>query len=229
MATEKKAAAKKAAPKKPAAKKEAPKTIFTALFEFQKREITIPRSTRGFINGKEYWYANLDDVINTVRPILTELGVLLTQSVDNGIIHTMLKHVDSDSEVRSKIDLNKYTTAQEMGSWITYARRYAIIPLLGINTEQDVDGMADKAPKPAAPVVAATITTGEYVEPSVQIETPTFSALYAQGKAGIETCQNIDALAVWTDKVMKSTRLTSDEQKDLMAIIEQKKQKLISK
>ena len=120
------------------------KNIAAALLEVQ-REIKNPSNTamNPFFKSK---YAPLPDILNCIRPLLTENGILLIQNtgsneagevyVQTKLIHTSGEVIETD-KLLLKPDKN---TAQGIGSAITYGRRYQLTALLGISSEDDDDG-----------------------------------------------------------------------------------------
>jgi hypothetical protein len=102
----------------------------------------IPKKTGG---DYSYQYADLADIIRVVTPALTKYGLSVTQSPtlvgDKFVLETVLMH--ASGEWRSALyPLMGHERAQEQGSEITYARRYALCPMLGIHGEEDDDGKA---------------------------------------------------------------------------------------
>ncbi len=120
------------------------KNIAAALIEVQ-RKIKNPSNTavNPFFRSK---YAPLPDILNCIRPLLTENGILLIQNtgsnesgevyVQTKLIHTSGEIIETD-KLLLKPDKN---TAQGIGSAITYCRRYQLTALLGISSEDDDDG-----------------------------------------------------------------------------------------
>src|SRR5699024_5628712 len=116
-----------------------------ALGKFQ-GEVKNPANTatNPFFKSK---YAPLNDVLNTVRPILSKHGLSVLQAPhtegENVTITTILMH-ESGEWIESpplSLKMDK-VTAQGAGSAITYARRYALSAVLGISSEDDDDGNA---------------------------------------------------------------------------------------
>ena len=97
------------------------------------------RNGTGKSNGKEYKYVTLDDLINLVRPALMEEGMLFTQLIQTDTMETKLIHADSGTEIVSTINLESQTICRDYGARITYARRYALTAILGLNAEEDTD------------------------------------------------------------------------------------------
>ena len=109
-------------------------------------EVKNPSNTaeNPYFNSK---YAPLQDVLNTVRPLLSKHGLSIIQipsSSEDGnrvivktlIMHTSGQWIESDPLI---LKMDK-VTAQGAGSAITYARRYSLSALLGISSEDDDDG-----------------------------------------------------------------------------------------
>lgn len=94
-------------------------------------------------------YLTLDNILNTVRPILTKHGLLIVQALAGDYLITSIYHV-SGQYIQSEMPFhpmsgNKGTNAlQELGGGITYAKRYAISAMLGISVDQDDDGQSSK-------------------------------------------------------------------------------------
>ncbi|OFW58460.1 MAG: hypothetical protein A2133_00840 [Actinobacteria bacterium RBG_16_64_13] len=92
-----------------------------------------------------YTYADLASVLEAVRGPLTKNGLALVQpmtwSDEHPWLLTRLLH-SSGQWIESRYPLAMYERPQEMGSAITYARRYTISALLGIAAEEDDDAAA---------------------------------------------------------------------------------------
>lgn len=124
-------------------KSESIKNLAIALSKFQ-GEVENPTNTaeNPFFKSK---YAPLEEVLNTVRPILSKHGLSIVQAPsteeNNITISTTLVHESGEYMEFPKLSLKMdKVTAQGAGSAITYARRYAISAILGISSEDDDDG-----------------------------------------------------------------------------------------
>jgi hypothetical protein len=109
----------------------------------------LAKGRKAEIEGKEgkrgysYGYADLADVIDCYRPALSKYGLSVIQpmEVHEGHIVLVTRLMHSSGEwIDSRFPLQVYQRAQEQGSAITYARRYAVTALLGIAAEEDDDG-----------------------------------------------------------------------------------------
>jgi hypothetical protein len=114
------------------------------------REASIPTKSGG---SYAYRYAALEDVLDTVRPVLAKHGLTITQTASNQnsdflTISTSILHYSGQYIVFEPLALPNGRTAQEIGSAITYGRRYHLLACLGLAASDDDDGAA------AAPRIA---------------------------------------------------------------------------
>jgi hypothetical protein len=106
------------------------------------KNITKEKKNTHFKNN----YADIADGLDVIRPALSANGLAVTQSTDfdqdRGIftLHTRIYHI-SGEWIGSTYPLPTNGKAQDMGSAITYARRYALFALVGVAaTDEDNDG-----------------------------------------------------------------------------------------
>ena len=90
-------------------------------------------------------YVTLDNILHTIRPLLSKNGLVLVQALAGDYLVTNLYHVSgqflSSDMPFSPMSGNRGTNSlQELGGGITYARRYAISALLGLSVDADTDG-----------------------------------------------------------------------------------------
>lgn len=116
-------------------------SISNKLLDFQRKVSAIPKdSTNPFFNSK---YFDINRVIAVLRPILNETGLTLIQplGVQDGrnVIHTILLD-GSEVVVQGTCYLPDLIKPQELGSAITYFRRYGIVSTLLLEGEEDDDG-----------------------------------------------------------------------------------------
>lgn len=95
--------------------------------------------------SRRYSYADLATVIESVREPLGKSGLAVTQATDlDGDtlrLVTRLAHI-SGQFLEAVYPLPRGASPQELGSALTYARRYSICAILGIAAEDDDDGEA---------------------------------------------------------------------------------------
>lgn len=119
------------------------KNITKKLLAAQKEFPLIKKEdTNPFFKSK---YAGLPSVLEVVLPILQKNGLLLVQLPITYGERIGVKTVILDEESAESIE-SEFTMAlakndpQGAGSAITYARRYALISILGLNVDDDDDG-----------------------------------------------------------------------------------------
>lgn len=88
-------------------------------------------------------YADLNALFEQIKPIINEKGFVLVQTVNGAILETYLIHLDTGESLHSTMDLlTAKPDMQQLGSAITYARRYSILPMLNIETVDDDGNLA---------------------------------------------------------------------------------------
>ena len=129
-------------------------TLFDRLLSAQKKIGVIAKDkTNPFFDSK---YADINIILEMVKPILNDEGILLMQPLSNvdgqPAIKTILMHGTERIEDTTVFpDLptpkegKKSNPFQEMGSAVTYYRRYALISILGLQAIDD-DGNAASTP-----------------------------------------------------------------------------------
>lgn len=111
-----------------------------------------------------YSYADLAGIWDAIRKPLSDAGLSVCQTFCDNLLVTMLMH-SSGQWIKSSLPLNCMgLKPQELGSEITYLKRYALSSILGISADEDDDGQtaqqADrKPPANAAPVPTNTSKT----------------------------------------------------------------------
>jgi len=129
-----------------------------------------------------YSYADLASILAAVRPALGENGLAIVQiiawSEGHSWLVTRLLH-SSGQSIESTYPLREYDRPQEMGSALTYARRYSLTALLGIAAEEDDDGAAaqagvarEEAPRAAPPLRPAPAAKPASAPPSAVAHGP---------------------------------------------------------
>src|ERR1700722_9585228 len=91
---------------------------------------------------RRYSYVTLGHLMDLIEPVLTENGLIVTQIVHKDGVETRLEGLNGNLGAREgHVPIpSEGLTSQELGSAITYARRYGIITILGLVPEEDDDG-----------------------------------------------------------------------------------------
>ncbi|MDQ3344474.1 MAG: ERF family protein [Actinomycetota bacterium] len=140
--------------------------LAAALAAFQAEAPTVKKSQKAEVPTKAggkytYTFANLANVTEAAYPLLAKHGLAFSacpERTERGYeLVGWLLHSSGES-LRGALPIQG-TTAQEIGSSITYGRRYLIGSMTGVVTDDDDDGvLASRAKKPAAKLEPAETT-----------------------------------------------------------------------
>ena len=97
----------------------------------------------------DFRYATLPNIITKTRKPLEEAGLVVSQPMIGGKIHTVLVCIADGSVLTSEMDLPERTKLQDTGGDITYLRRYMYVSMLGIVGEEDKDAENMEPIKPS--------------------------------------------------------------------------------
>jgi len=125
-------------------------------------------------------YADLAAIFDAARKPLSANGLAIVQTIGDSVLHTRLLHT-SGQWIASEHPLPMSGRPQEIGSALTYARRYSLSALIGIAADEDDDATgAEKAHrangKPAVELLNADQMefvwekARQYCDPDVQQE-----------------------------------------------------------
>lgn len=173
-----------------------------ALKEFKNLNIAIVKGKKN--DFYKSTYADLPSILEAVEPALLELNVSIRSvSYFDGnqwVLATIVEHIETKEFVQSVFPIFG-VKPQEIGSAITYARRYNIQSILNLAAEDD-DGNATRKSKPTP-----TKTAGKTVEAD--------AVDYDKLLKGVKTQEQYDALHQEHREAIKS--LPVDEKKAIIA------------
>lgn len=86
-------------------------------------------------------YASLTSVIDAVIPALNKHGIHVVQQLQGNQLVTLIIH-ESGASIQSAAEVPPVKNSQELGSALTYLRRYTLQALAGVSAEEDDDGNA---------------------------------------------------------------------------------------
>jgi hypothetical protein len=99
-------------------------------------------------SGRSYKYADLASVIDAIRKPLSDNGLAITQTTEirekGFVLVTTLRHA-TGQWVASEYPLPRGAKPQELGSALTYAKRYSITSMVCISADEDDDAQAAEA------------------------------------------------------------------------------------
>ena len=140
--------------------------LIEALVSFHK---TVPAINKT-ANAQYGKFADLETVLSTVTPHLIKNGLVISQAFEPSeglepILVTRLLHI-SGAELVSRLPMiigKGRNPLHDFGGSCTYSRRYALLAMLGLTADMDVDGdFADEKPAESKPTAkpAAKKTRG---------------------------------------------------------------------
>ena len=97
-------------------------------------------------------YSDINAIIEAVEPILLENGLLLLQPIQGNSVCTQIICIDSNESIESCMELPAGLNPQQVGSAVTYFRRYTLSSILCLQSVDDDANLASvpvKASKPA--------------------------------------------------------------------------------
>jgi hypothetical protein len=124
-----------------------PTSINEALFQLQADLPALVKDKKGQVGNQKTKYADLVQVNAVVLTRLNALGVIyvcIPDLVDGGFgLNYQLTHVASGTGIGGRYPLKLAENPMQMGSAITYARRYILLSITGVAADdEDDDGGA---------------------------------------------------------------------------------------
>lgn len=105
------------------------------LLEFQKLGIALNRTgVNPHFNSN---YVTLNEVLEKIKEPLNKLGILILQTSEVNGLRTVLQDTEDDTKLECFMPYTETSTAQKLGSNLTYLRRYSLITMLGLGDEDD--------------------------------------------------------------------------------------------
>lgn len=135
------------------------KELFQAVANFQMECPKISKDANNpFFKGSKY--ATLPHILNVITPILKKNGLVIVQPVINTCVVTKLIHIDSGQILESVYDIvcKDATNPQQIGSAVSYARRYSISSILNLNIDDDDDGNSATGNVQSKPIAKEELT-----------------------------------------------------------------------
>lgn len=122
------------------------KTLNSKLLEFQKKVGIVKKDAKNphFKNT----YASLTQILGEVKPLLTECGLVLIQPISLDGVGTTIIDFETGEKVETVISLPNNLSPQQLGSAITYFRRYTLASLLALEIDDDDAQMTNKPTTP---------------------------------------------------------------------------------
>ena len=164
------------------------KNIWGKLAQFQKQVQII-----GFDSVNPHFknkYASLAAVVKACAPVLSENGLAFSQIFSGSDIITIVADTETGEKIESvlRLPVAETATAQQIGSAITYMKRYALCAILGVVGDDDDDGNEATKTPPAKAVQP---------EPKKEL-TP--EAKIAAIPAAVANCKTLNSLNMFWER-----------------------------
>jgi ERF superfamily len=129
---------------------DAPKSLSEALLAFQTDPPQVIKDSEAEVRSKDgksklydYKYLSLQKLLMELRPRLSQLGLLWrsTPGIEEGkpVLFYSIEHVPSKEKEEGIMPMVAGATMQALGSSFSFARRYALIIVLGLAPDVDED------------------------------------------------------------------------------------------
>lgn len=120
-------------------------------------------------------YADINALIDAVEPILLENGLLLLQPIQGNSVCTQIIDIDSGAMIESCMELPTNLTPQQLGSAVTYYRRYTLQSSLSLQAIDDDANTAEQGVKQpiketVKEVVKETLSTERFNNALIKIK-----------------------------------------------------------
>lgn len=128
---------------------------------------TVPTKAGGQYS---YKYADLADIAEAIHPLLSEhsLAFVASPRLSHGryLLVGSLEHPSGEKRVGVfPLPLHENVTPQQIGSAITYGRRYLLCSLTGVVADEDDDGAEASKPAPKKQPAKKTLPVPDIREP----------------------------------------------------------------
>jgi len=126
--------------------------LITALVKAQGAFQTITKGETAVVKSKRtgkthsYNYATLPNVLEATRPALLANGIAVVQTTEARITEGVFEHLlvttlyhTSGQWISGEAPINMNVSPHEIGSFMTYLRRYSLMAIIGVAAEEDDD------------------------------------------------------------------------------------------
>lgn len=129
--------------------------IYKKLFAIKKANIKLQRDTKAY----NYKYVNLAQIQEKLSWEFEKLWLLVTHSIVNNSVITAIIDTESGEKIQSSITMSENIKPQDKWSEITYYRRYNLLSLLDLETEDDDWKKAQESNKTSAKPQAKSLVS----------------------------------------------------------------------
>lgn len=117
--------------------------LFKAMAEARKHFTSLSANATADVQMKsggkyQFSYAPLDTVLDALQPGLVAAGLAVMQPFDGDVMYTIVAFEGSSMTVETP--LPQWSTPQDLGSLLTYIRRYQLKGIFGVADSEDDNG-----------------------------------------------------------------------------------------
>lgn len=118
-------------------------SIYRKLQILSDANLTIHKNCTAHMSGRQYKYADLAGVLESLRPALKLCKLVIVQVIEGQNLVTRLIDSESGEMIESVFPMDTAgMTWHQVGSSISYARRYAILAMLNLCADDDDDAVS---------------------------------------------------------------------------------------
>ena len=126
-------------------------SIYKKLLEFKATVGAVKKDGKNPFHKSKY--ATIESVLDTIEQPLKEKGLGFVQCPMETGLKTIVFSEDDTNTIESFIPYIGATDMQKLGSAITYARRYALVSMFGLEQEDDDGNLASNKTSQKAPPI----------------------------------------------------------------------------
>ena len=123
------------------------KTDLQKLIELQNGLVSLGKDTEADAGKYKYKFVSLPKIRQAIQPYLNKFGWILIQPIiyQNDKQYLVTRIINAENEkiiLETEIEIQEKASViniQKFGALITYLRRYSLVTLLGLTTEEDDD------------------------------------------------------------------------------------------
>lgn len=203
--------------------------LVQALMAAQRAFPPIPKTKEGQSGNRKFKYAPYEYIKELCDPILWENGLMVTQGAEGSLLVTRLDHISGEwRETRMPMN-DVHPSDQAYGIEFSYRRRYSYQGILGIVTEEDVDGNSAKRGEKPKDVFEAGVTIKHAVRDGIGEDLSEDWKTYLRDMAAEIVVMVSDGKAIEAAQMIARDKLEADQRTYLENKMDSKTRSAIKK
>ena len=116
------------------------KNIYQKLAKVIEQDIKVEKDAKNpFFKSN---YTTLNEVLSKIKNTLLKNDLIVIQNPQETGLETLILDVETGEQIKSFVPYVSVSDMQKLGGAITYARRYALISMFGLESEDDDGNLA---------------------------------------------------------------------------------------